>query len=167
MPSRSWLITVSTSQTHTSPRRRTAAVTPSRRSTPTSASLARGSSRFDQDESCVDNTASSRGIRARRSCCADAPPDSRHAARSTCGTPAARDSCRISAGIEEQTSTRMTTQPPVDLDAILAEVRARVRRKRESGEYGADLDAALTLPLPGGRPIFSEELKDPFQALPE
>jgi hypothetical protein len=61
----------------------------------------------------------------------------------------------------------MTTQPPVDLDAILAEVRARVRKKRESGEYGPDLDAALTLPLPGGRPIFSEELKDPFQALPE
>ena len=27
----------------------------------------------------------------------------------------------------------MTTQPPVDLDAILAEVRARVRKKRESG----------------------------------
>ena len=56
---------------------------------------------------------------------------------------------------------------PSDLDAILAEVRARVRKKRESGEYGPDLDAALTLPLPGGRPIFSEELKDPFQALPD
>src|SRR5437667_3776160 len=56
---------------------------------------------------------------------------------------------------------------PSDLDAILTEVRARVRKKRESGEYGPDLDAALTLPLPGGRPIFSEELKDPFQALPE
>ena len=40
-------------------------------------------------------------------------------------------------------------------------------QKRESGAYGPDLDAALTLPLPGGRPIFSEELKDPFQALPE
>ena len=61
----------------------------------------------------------------------------------------------------------MTSQQPVDLDAILTEVRARVRKKRESGEYGPDLDAALTLPLPGGRPIFSEELKDPFQALPE
>jgi O-antigen chain-terminating methyltransferase len=59
------------------------------------------------------------------------------------------------------------TQQPVDLDAILAEVRARVRQKRESGIYGPDLDAALTLPLPGGRPIFSEELKDPFLALPE
>ena len=59
------------------------------------------------------------------------------------------------------------TMGPSDLDAILAEIRARVRKKRESGEYGADLDAALTLPLPGGRPIFSEELKDPFQALPE
>jgi hypothetical protein len=58
-------------------------------------------------------------------------------------------------------------QQPVDLDAILAEVRARVRKKRESGAYGPDLDAALTLPLPGGRPIFSEELKDPFQSLPE
>src|SRR3979490_2959238 len=56
---------------------------------------------------------------------------------------------------------------PSDLAAILAEVRARVRKKRESGAYGPDLDAALTLPLPGGRPIFSEELKDPFQALPE
>ena len=59
------------------------------------------------------------------------------------------------------------TMGPSDLDAILTEVRARVRKKRESGEYGPDLDAALTLPLPGGRPIFSEELKDPFQALPE
>jgi SAM-dependent methyltransferase len=60
-----------------------------------------------------------------------------------------------------------SSQQPVDLDAILAEVRARVRKKRETGAYGPDLDAALTLPLPGGRPIFSEELKDPFQALPE
>ncbi len=55
----------------------------------------------------------------------------------------------------------------VDLDAILAEVRARVRQKRESGAYGPDIEAALTLPLPGGRPIFTEELKDPFPALAE
>ncbi len=59
------------------------------------------------------------------------------------------------------------TAEPVDIDAILAEVRERVRRKRESGAYGPELDAALRLPLPGGRPLFTEELANPIAALGE
>jgi O-antigen chain-terminating methyltransferase len=52
-----------------------------------------------------------------------------------------------------------------DVDAILDEVRERIRRKRESGVYGPEVDAALRLPLPGGRPLFVEELGDPLPAL--
>jgi O-antigen chain-terminating methyltransferase len=52
-----------------------------------------------------------------------------------------------------------------DVDAILTEVRERIRRKRESGVYGPEVDAALRLPLPGGRPLFVEELGDPLPAL--
>lgn len=56
---------------------------------------------------------------------------------------------------------------PVDIDAVMAEVRERVQRKRESGAYGPEIEAALALPLPGGRPIFAEELADPVRALAE
>jgi SAM-dependent methyltransferase len=52
-----------------------------------------------------------------------------------------------------------------DIDGILGEVRERIRRKRESGVYGPEVDAALRLPLPGGRPLFTEELGDPLPAL--
>jgi SAM-dependent methyltransferase len=52
-----------------------------------------------------------------------------------------------------------------DVDAILSEVRERIRRKRESGVYGPEVDAALRLPLPGGRPLFVEDLGDPLPAL--
>lgn len=50
-------------------------------------------------------------------------------------------------------------------DEILAEVRERIRRKRESGIYGPEVEAALRLPLPGGRPLFTEELGEPLPAL--
>ncbi|HEY8860872.1 MAG TPA: class I SAM-dependent methyltransferase [Candidatus Limnocylindria bacterium] len=52
-----------------------------------------------------------------------------------------------------------------DLAAIQAEIRERVQRKRASGAYGDDVRAALELPLPGGRALFSEELGDPLPAL--
>ncbi|MBI2325254.1 MAG: methyltransferase domain-containing protein [Chloroflexi bacterium] len=51
------------------------------------------------------------------------------------------------------------------VDEVLAEVRDRIRRKREAGVYGPEVDAALRLPLPGGRPLFVEELDDPLPAL--
>lgn len=51
------------------------------------------------------------------------------------------------------------------IDEVLAEVRDRIRRKRESGVYGPEVDAALRLPLPGGRPLFVEELGDAMPAL--
>ena len=55
----------------------------------------------------------------------------------------------------------------VDINAILAEVRERVRRKRESGAYGPEVEAALQLPLPGGRPLFTEDLANPIAGLGE
>lgn len=54
---------------------------------------------------------------------------------------------------------------PVDLDAIQAELRERVRRKREAGVYGADLAAALAHPLPGGGPIAADIEGDPVASL--
>src|SRR5438309_1576656 len=56
---------------------------------------------------------------------------------------------------------------PIDIDAVMAEVRKRVRERRESGTYGPEVEAALALPLPGGRPLFTEELADPIPALAE
>jgi SAM-dependent methyltransferase len=55
----------------------------------------------------------------------------------------------------------------VDVDEVLAEVRERVQRKREAGIYGPQVEAALRLPLPGGRPLFVEELGEPIPALRE
>lgn len=55
----------------------------------------------------------------------------------------------------------------VQVDEVLAEVRDRIRRKRDAGVYGPEVDAALRLPLPGGRPLFVEELGDPIPALRE
>ena len=51
------------------------------------------------------------------------------------------------------------------VEDVLAEVRERIRRKREAGVYGPEVDAALRLPLPGGRPLFVEELGDAMPAL--
>lgn len=60
---------------------------------------------------------------------------------------------------------RMTPAGPVSVDEVLAEVRERIRRKRESGVYGPEVEAALRLPLPGGRPLFALDLGDPLPAL--
>ncbi|HTH70337.1 MAG TPA: class I SAM-dependent methyltransferase [Candidatus Saccharimonadales bacterium] len=53
----------------------------------------------------------------------------------------------------------------VDIDAVLAEARARVQEKRASGAFGAAVDAALSAPLPGGGPLLTDELEDPVGAL--
>ena len=53
----------------------------------------------------------------------------------------------------------------VDIDAVLAEARARVQDKRARGVYGAAIDAALSAPLPGGGPLLADELEDPVGAL--
>ena len=53
----------------------------------------------------------------------------------------------------------------VDQEVLQAEIRERVRRKRLSGVYGDDVEAALRTPLPGGRAIFTDELQDPLPAL--
>jgi len=59
-----------------------------------------------------------------------------------------------------------TTPTPIDVDAIMAEVRERVRQKRARGIYGPEVEAALHAPLPGG-PLLSDELDDPLTALSE
>lgn len=53
----------------------------------------------------------------------------------------------------------------VDVDALLAEVRARVRQKRERGIYSADVDAMLRAELPGGARLLADDVKDPIAAL--
>lgn len=55
----------------------------------------------------------------------------------------------------------------LDLDALLGEVRERVRRKREKGVYGKDVEALLRTDLPGGRRLLSDDMKDPVGALAE
>ena len=54
---------------------------------------------------------------------------------------------------------------PLDSAALQAEIRERVQRKRANGVYAEDVRAALELPLPGGRALFSDELGDPLPAL--
>src|SRR2546430_4461001 len=61
----------------------------------------------------------------------------------------------------------MGEQKPVDLDALMAEVRERIRTKREKGIYGPDVEALMRVPLPGGRRIFSDDLQDPLASLAE
>src|SRR2546423_15633474 len=56
---------------------------------------------------------------------------------------------------------------PIDLDALMAEVRELIRAKREKGIYGSDVDALMRVPLPGGRRIFSDDLQDPLASLAE
>ena len=53
----------------------------------------------------------------------------------------------------------------MDLALLQAEIRERVQRKRASGAYGDDVRAALEMPLPGGRALFSDALGDPLPAL--
>lgn len=54
----------------------------------------------------------------------------------------------------------------VNVDAVMAEVRERIRRKREAGIYGPDVDAMLRAPLPGGPALLTDELTDPLAVLP-
>ena len=61
----------------------------------------------------------------------------------------------------------MSQADRVDLDALLAEVRERVRRKRERGIYGAEVEALLRTDLPGGGRLLSDDMKDPVGALAE
>src|SRR5438874_2953042 len=61
----------------------------------------------------------------------------------------------------------MGEQKPVDIDALMGEVRERIRIKREKGIYGPDVDALMRVPLPGGRRIFSDDLQDPLASLAE
>src|SRR5438045_9366665 len=49
----------------------------------------------------------------------------------------------------------------------MAEVRERIREKREKGIYGPDVEALLRVPLPGGRRIFADDLQDPLASLAE
>src|SRR5258705_7404397 len=56
---------------------------------------------------------------------------------------------------------------PIDLDALMAEIRERIRTKRQKGIYGPDVDALMRVPLPGGRRIFSDDLQDPLASLAE
>ena len=53
----------------------------------------------------------------------------------------------------------------VDIDAVLAEARARVLRRRADGTFGPELDLALQTPLPGGGPMLADEAGDPLGAL--
>ena len=53
----------------------------------------------------------------------------------------------------------------IDIDAVLAEARARVQRKRAAGVYGGEVEAARAAPLPGGGPLLADELDDPVGAL--
>src|SRR5439155_22218565 len=62
---------------------------------------------------------------------------------------------------------RAVNRKPVDLDAVMAEVRERIREKREKGIYGPDVEALLRVPLPGGRRIFADDLQDPLGSLAE
>src|SRR5207253_11445261 len=49
----------------------------------------------------------------------------------------------------------------------MAQVRERIREKREKGIYGPDVEALLRVPLPGGRRIFADDLHDPLGSLAE
>lgn len=59
------------------------------------------------------------------------------------------------------------TEAQVDLEALLAEVRERVRAKRDRGIYGRDVDALLRTDLPGGHRLLADDMKDPVGALAE
>lgn len=54
---------------------------------------------------------------------------------------------------------------PTDLDALAAEVRERVRRKRAAGVYSDAVAATLAHPLPGGGLALSDDQGDPVAAL--
>src|SRR5919199_3809238 len=53
----------------------------------------------------------------------------------------------------------------VDVDALMHEVRERVRKKRALGVYSDEVDALLKTPLPGGPALLSDDLADALAAL--
>src|SRR5205085_1903784 len=64
----------------------------------------------------------------------------------------------------------VTTAPSttgVDVDALMNEVRARIRQRKDTGRFDAGVQAALDRPLPGGTPLFTDGLADPLKALPD
>ena len=61
----------------------------------------------------------------------------------------------------------MSEAARLDVDALMEEVRARVRRRRERGVYGPDVEALLRTELPGGRRLLADDMKDPVAALAE
>ncbi len=67
---------------------------------------------------------------------------------------------------EPLTFIQSRSMATVDVDALMAEVRERVRAKRERGIYDAAVDEMLRAPLPGGPAVFADELADPLAALP-
>ena len=50
-------------------------------------------------------------------------------------------------------------------EALTAELRERVKRKRDAGVYGPEVAAALDHPLPGGGPPLADDGGDPIAAL--
>jgi SAM-dependent methyltransferase len=59
----------------------------------------------------------------------------------------------------------MTAPEAIDVDALVALVKERVRRRRASGAYDAEVEALLRTPLPGGGPLHADRLNDPIAAL--
>jgi len=64
-------------------------------------------------------------------------------------------------------SVQRVNSDRIDLDALMTQVRERIREKREKGIYGPDVEALLRVPLPGGKRIFSDDLQDPLASLAE
>jgi SAM-dependent methyltransferase len=53
----------------------------------------------------------------------------------------------------------------VDIDALMHEVRERVRKKRQLGVYSDEVEAMLKAPLPGGPALLADDLADALAAL--
>jgi O-antigen chain-terminating methyltransferase len=53
----------------------------------------------------------------------------------------------------------------VDVDALMHEVRERVRKKRALGVYSDEVEAMLKAPLPGGPALLADDLADALAAL--
>src|SRR5919201_637955 len=53
----------------------------------------------------------------------------------------------------------------VDVDALMHEVRERVRKKRALGVYSDEVEAMLRTPLPGGPALLADDLADALAAL--
>jgi SAM-dependent methyltransferase len=60
----------------------------------------------------------------------------------------------------------VTERETVDIEAVMAQVRERVREKRAKGIYDEGTAALLRTPLPGGAPLVGDEQTAPLKALP-